>query len=270
MLTERSIASALKQLHPVWRIGVIEATFGTPDEGILDLQLEVKRKCMHEAAELIQTLDIQGAESDWAQSYFASHIARLICDDWPDQREATLNRNYAKHLAAIATEPMYAGLPKSWHNSAAEVSYVATALNALSGAMQAYSDFNLFHFDRDKIQLFFQEAIITHAQEAAVSVAGVIENGTASDSLSSLYQVFLKNAGVEMQDIWRAQSRIFLDRYRTATTEEQLELRRMGGDLETILMLHKSGLLKLAAMSRQALSVADGLSSNSSPSMNQD
>jgi len=256
MTQEVSLLAALKQLQPIWRIGVIEESLGSPPDEIKELQTQLKSKCMKEAATLAQTLDMPGTEQMWAQTYLASHIAKMIADEWPEHREQALKKNYAQHLAALATEPMYAGLPATWHNSAAEVGYVATALNAMSQAMQAYNDYNLLHFDQAAIYLFFQEKIIRHAQESAARVVTIIPEGTSRDSFSSLYQSFLKHSGSAMKDVWRSEGTLFLNAYVAADPDTKLKMKRTGGDLLHIGNRHKQAMDSLAGMAIESLAAA--------------
>jgi len=223
-IDEKSARTAINQLAPLWRIRQIESANGTPGDVISDIELRVSALCRREASQLCQTIDIGGDNTAWAESYFSGLIAGMIADKWAEAPQEAESFAYAEHLASLAAEPMYAGLPSSWHGTQAEVSYVATTLSAISRAMQSYSKFNLFHFERDKVQNFFTEQIITSAQEATKRISPKLTEQPDINSASSLYQTLLRQAGTVMADLWQSASVDVISVYRMASHDEREEL----------------------------------------------
>lgn len=256
MTTNISYLAALKNLHPLWRISMLERANGADDEEVKDIQRQAKEKCITEASLLIQRLDFPGMESEWAQSNFAGHIAKLLSDDWAEIGGRALQKSYAEHLAGLASEAMYAGLPSSWHNSAAEVSYVATALNSISNVMSEYQTFNLFHYDQQKIQNFFEETIITQAQRCAAEVLEQNPMIKGDDSFSSLFQSFIKHSGIALADIWRSESTKFINEYNTADAQQKMIMQSKGADLSELAARHDKSMSAMLSMAMRTLSTA--------------
>lgn len=228
-----SVRSAINQLAPLWRIRLIEAANGTDAMEINELEKDLSALCRRQASLLCQRIDISGENANWAESYFSSHIANMIADRWAESPVDARNFHYAEHLASIATEPMYAGLPSSWRNTDSEVSFVATTVTAISRCLQAYAKFNLFHFDKPSIQNFFTEQIITTAQEATRLVTPKLTSLPDINSGSSLYQTFIRHAGSALADLWTSASMDIISQYTLASEDEKQEL-RTPYNLETI------------------------------------
>jgi hypothetical protein len=262
----KSNRSSIVQLSPLWRIRLIEEANKTPPEDIEDIEVRVSELCRQHAARLCQTIDISGMDSNWAESYFASHIANLIADKWAESREDAQSFPYDKHLASIASEPMYAGLPSTWHGTSAEVGYVATTLTSISKAMEAYSKFNLFHFNQDEIQGFMTEQIITAASEATFKITSQLSEQPDGNSSASLYQTLLRQAGIALSSLWESASVDLISVYKMANVEQREEL-QTPYDLELIATQLKKSMDSLVFAATKSLTVANQMKSNSEMSL---
>lgn len=230
-----SISTAIKQLSPLWRVSLFEQQLGTSKEVIDQIIDTATDHCKKEAALLAQCLDFNNANEDWAKSFFALHIAELIADTWSEKRTECLTFSYCEYLAGLATPNLYSGLPPSWEQTSSEVSYIATCINAMSKSLSAYNKFNLFHFDQEKIHNFFNGLILCKAQECVDKVISALpESSKNNDSISSLYQSFIKAAGNALSDLWLAESANFVSTYQLANSEQQELMRTKGGNLKLI------------------------------------
>lgn len=267
MNDHRLIQSAIKQLSPLWRIRAIETSKGTPGEEIAEIELRIISICKRNSVQLCQNLDITGDNANWAESYFAGVVAGLIADSWTSSPEDAESFAYAEHLSSLATEPMYAGLPSSWTGTDAEVSYAATTLSSVSRVMQAYAKFNLFHFDRQAIQNFFIEQIITTAQQATMRVKPLLAGNTDINSGSSLYQTFLRQAGLALADLWQAESLKSITNYQSASQEQKKSL-QVPYDLKQMAESLRNSMESLADAVSVSLNAAHNCSLTTVPSMN--
>lgn len=230
-----AISSAIKQLTPLWRVSLFEQQIGTPKDVIDHIITTATNHCKKEASLLAQCLDFNNENEDWAKSYFAFHIAELIADTWNEKRTECLNFSYCEYLAGLATPNLYSGLPPSWEQTSSEVSYIATCINAMSKSISAYNKFNLFHFDQEKIHIYFNGLILCKAQECVDKVISALpESSKNNDSISSLYQSFIKAAGSALSDLWLAESASFVTTYQQASSDQQELMRSKGGNLKKI------------------------------------
>lgn len=257
---DKTVRSAINQLAPLWRIRLIETANGTDLADIDSIEKDLSALCRRQASLLCQRIDISGENANWAESYFSSHIANMIADQWAEAPSDARSFQYAEHLASLATEPMYAGLPSSWHGTNSEVSFIATTLSAISRPMQAYAKFNLFHFDRDQIQNFFTEQIITSAQHATQIVTPNLSEDLNINSASSMYQTFLRQSGVCLADLWYSASMDLISQYQLANESEKSEL-RTPYNLEAMSEQHLKSMKALAEAAVKSLGIGAELNS---------
>lgn len=230
------ISTAIKLSIPFLRIATIERQFGNSEETVQEIVSAAAKYAKKEAALLSQCLDFRSDDQEWATAFFANHIGELIADNWTEKRTECLSFPYSNYLADFLTADIEAGLPASWKGTSAEVSYTATCVNAMSKALSAYNKFNLFHFDRDKMSNFFSRLILTKSQECVDEVLKVLsESSRNPDSVSSLYQTFIKAAGIQLSDIWCAESVKFIETYKNSTPEEKRQLEKAGGNLKPVI-----------------------------------
>lgn len=255
---EMTVRSSINQLAPLWRIRLIEASNGTDENEIEAIEKDLGAFCRRQASLLCQRIDISGENANWAESYFSNHIATMVADRWAESPGEARSFQYAEHLASLASEPMYAGLPSSWLGTNSEVSFVATTLNAIARPMQAYLKFNLFHFDRAEIQNYFTEQIITSAQEATRILSPKLTSQLDINSASSLYQTFLRQAGFAISDLWQSASMDIISQYQLANQDQKEEL-RTPYDLKLISQQLKTAMQALAEAAISSLEVGQQL-----------
>lgn len=265
MANDKSIMHALKQLEPLNRIRTLEAAKGMDTDAISDVEVRLSALAKRHAATLCQNLDMAGENANWAESYFTTLICNQIADKWGESPAEAEAFDYASHLSALATEPMYAGLPSSWRETNAEVSFVATTVSAITRAMAAYNKFNLFHFDGEVIQNYFTETIITNATNAVTEVMNKLSEGPDTNSASSLLQSFIRQSGVLMSDIWQTASVEFIKLYELAD-ESQKSTLKTPYSLELLADQHKRSLDTLAQNVIHSLAVSNELTSRFSMS----